>query len=263
MEGTPLPSPKRGGLGNAGRCPQVPRGCLRTLSVCLWPLGRGNWGRQSSGWWAGGIPQPLTPCPPAAACTPTTSSATATWPGCRSGSASAPPSGSSPSARLQPSSAASTWPRSRRMSSAAPVRGPGRRQAPGRGHRWGHKSAPWIQPISAAWAQLCATSSIPGVGTPRGHPHPVTVTRGCKSVPSGLRALCMGSGPCAPVAPCHQAPFLGEVPPSCPSPLQSPLLPPPQDKRRGHVPSSAACPRAPARPCAPAATASWTVGARG
>lgn len=142
MEGTPLPSPKRGGLGNAGRCPQVPRGCLRTLSVCLWPLGRGNWGRQSSGWWAGGIPQPLTPCPPAAACTPTTSSATATWPGCRSGSASAPPSGSSPSARLQPSSAASTWPRSRRMSSAAPVRGLGRWPAPGRGHGWGHKVCP-------------------------------------------------------------------------------------------------------------------------
>lgn len=56
-------------------------------------------------------------------------------------------------------------------------------------------------------------------------------------MPSGLRALCMGSGPCAPVAPCHQAPFLGEVPPSCPSPLQSPLLPPPRTNGGGTCPA--------------------------
>lgn len=59
---------------------------------------------------------------PAAACIPTISSATATWPGSHSGCASAPPSGSSPSVLLLPSFAASTWLRSKRTSSAAPVR---------------------------------------------------------------------------------------------------------------------------------------------
>lgn len=61
------------------------------------------------------------PCPPAAACTPTTYSVTATWPGSRSGSGSGRLSGSSPSAQAPPACAASTWPRSRRASSAAQV----------------------------------------------------------------------------------------------------------------------------------------------
>lgn len=131
----------------------------------------------------------------------------------------------------------------------------------------GTKSAPWIQPTSAAWAQMRATGSSPGVGTPRGHLHPVAVTRGCKSVPAELRAFCTGLGHSGTLCTRSSVPpgsLPGAVPPSCPSPLQSPCWPlPRQDKRRRHVPSSAACPPAPARPCALAATASWTVGARG
>lgn len=58
---------------------------------------------------------------PAGGCTPTSCTVTATWPGCRTGCASAAPSASSPSAWRPSACAASSWLRCRRRTLSALV----------------------------------------------------------------------------------------------------------------------------------------------
>lgn len=137
---------KQGSLGNQCRSSHA-AACPLLYTHSHWD--EPGWGSQRAGGGQEPSPGHQLPCLPAAACTPTTSSATATWPGSRSGCASVPQSGSSPSVPLQPSSAASTWPRSRRTSSAAPVRGMGEAVGARAGIKvGGTKPVPSRQPTS-------------------------------------------------------------------------------------------------------------------
>lgn len=159
------------------------------------------------------------PCPPAAACTPTSCSATATWPGSRNGCGSGRPSGSSPSARAPLACAASTWPRSRRASSAAQVgAGP---LGLSTTHHLPPAASPSVPPFLPVTTTLTSGTFITSCPPPPPSRPPTisffTISRSHLPPVSSHRLLSL------PITPClYLSPPLSTISPCCPSIVSCP-----------------------------------------
>lgn len=113
----------------------------------------------------------------------------------------------------------------------------------GEGTIWGQ-----CHPINVTVHQSVPLELLQGVGVHQDLMHPL---RGAVNRPCILSCHRVPSSGC-----CHILAWLSSLHFQC-------WLLPWQDKRTQHMPSSAACPPAPAQPCALAAMALWTAGARG